>query len=589
MIKLDTEHDTPELYQEGVLDNALKAAGDIDANKIKEVWKNADKGIYDKAKILDDEGLKKLNKKGAEVNKKLSKNVVNNSSIIARAKNSVLQFPIYVTQGIRINEAQIISKMFERVYTTLVQTVLSQNLIIDANEANNLVFLKQFHTNLTESAEVLINKYYEAIDNIDQMMSESIFHKVQITDKVFAEFRVVPTTNETLIMENARLANEPLQGFFYLREKSEKEEWEEDTYSKRFNKLTPEEKEKLKNEDRKTLEKGNKREIEQEGGKPEKVLTEEEIADLAKEHNLMLDGKHPDVEAMQKIIRTGKERIDFIYANTNRRVQVRKNKKGEWEYYVAAVEGKTVTRDSHKEVDVKFRDAVEAPRLLKDVDIKKINGMLPYSIEATFRLKTDQGLDRDVRYIIGIKSIMHLISIKDLTEDLREIITGKIKTLQKVRYKTGEITFKDYFFNIKGLKADAAKHINYDKRWLNTLKRLGEYETMNGTLLKSGIKAITGGHIPIPNGTLVLSQPEVTKLTNETGIDLSIVSNAKRLAKSLFLIGVVIIDSTAGTMRVLFTDSDVSWDVQSLASIDAELSKTDNSQLMKELNRMVNK
>ena len=41
-------------------------------------------------------------------------------SIVARARNSVLQFPVYVTQGIRVDEAHVISKLFERVYTTLV-------------------------------------------------------------------------------------------------------------------------------------------------------------------------------------------------------------------------------------------------------------------------------------------------------------------------------------------------------------------------------------------------------------------------------------------------------------------------------------
>ena len=90
-------------------------------------------------------------------------------------------------------------------------------------------------------------------------------------------------------------------------------------------------------------------------------------------------------------------------------------------------------------------------------------------------------------------------------------------------------------------------------------------------LVKKGVQAITGGHVPIPNGTMVLAQSDVTKLVNETGIDLSMVSNVKRLAKALFLIGVVIIDATAGTMRVIFPDSDSSWDVQSLSSIDAEL------------------
>ena len=57
---------------------------------------------------------------------------------------------------------------------------------------------------------------------------------------------------------------------------------------------------------------------------------------------------------------------------------------------------------------------------------------------------------------------------------------------------------------------------------------------------------------------------------------------------NLFLIAIAIVDPSAGTMKVLF-DQDVNWDVQSLAAIDAEVSKMDNSNLMKELNKMVNK
>ena len=146
----------------------------------------------------------------------------------------------------------------------------------------------------------------------------------------------------------------------------------------------------------------------------------------------------------------------------------------------------------------------------------------------------------------------------------------------------------DYLFNTKGIKNDAAKSVNYNKKWLNTLKRLGEWEKTNGSLLKSPANFLAGGNVPIPNGTIVLTQTDVTTMMNQTGIDLSVVSNAKRLARSLFLIAVCIVDSSAGTMRVLFPDSSNDWDVQSLASIDAELSKTDNSQLMRELNRMVN-
>jgi hypothetical protein len=57
----------------------------------------------------------------------------------------------------------------------------------------------------------------------------------------------------------------------------------------------------------------------------------------------------------------------------------------------------------------------------------------------------------------------------------------------------------------------------------------------------------------------------------------------------LFLIAVGIVDSSAGTIKILFPDRSSSWDIQSLAAIDAEVSKTDNSELMKELNKVINK
>jgi hypothetical protein len=98
-----------------------------------------------------------------------------------------------------------------------------------------------------------------------------------------------------------------------------------------------------------------------------------------------------------------------------------------------------------------------------------------------------------------------------------------------------------------------------------------------------------GGVRPIPNGTLVLSNIDVVALKSSTGIDLNSVSAVKSLARNLFLIAVCIVDESAGTLKVLFPDADNEWDTQSLSSIDAELSKTDNSALMKELNKAVNR
>ena len=553
MTTLTSKTENTELLQEGPYD--------VDLDKVKDAWKDRndpakDTNLRDVAKAADVHAIQPAGNVLDKANQILNTQRASTASIITRAKKSVLQFPIYITQGIRINEAHIISKAFERVYATLVQTVLSQNPIIDEEEANNLVFLKQFHTNLREAAENIHNRYYIPIDEFDKMMKESVFHSVQLSNNVFLEFRVVPTVNQDLIMENARLLNEPLSGFSFLTEKLKRD-------SEELTKDSPEHV--LSNAELETVREAVNKERQKQG-----------LPELA------------DINALRREIDSGKVhyRFDGRVLRMRRRPVVGPNGQPTSrvipEVYVGRASLKTV---STTEEDI--RDAVKAPIFLKDSEIKKINGMLPYTLEVSFRLRLKDGShDRDVRFIIGIKSVLHLISPSDLSEDLRELVTGNIKSLQKVRYKTGELNFKDYWFNLKGLKADAAKHINYNKRWLNTLKRLGEYDKMHGTFFKNPTKMLTGGDVPIPNGTLILSQPEVTKLTNETGIDLSVVSNAKRLAKTLFLIGIVIVDSTAGSMKVLFPDSDVDWDVQSLSSLETEVGKTDDSRLLRELNRL---
>ena len=593
-----TTHESPIQEAGGILDATFNAL-DINANQIKQDWENSAKGIDDKLASVNNNGVKKVRDVADTIqNGVLSKQTVDTRSIIARARNSVLQFPIYITQTLRVNEAQIIAKMFERVYTTLVQAVLAQNVIVNEEDLNNLVFLKQFHTNISEATDFFVNNYYEPIDEIDHMMSESMFYTQKLTDECIVEFRVVPTTDQDLIIENARLMNEPLTGFLYLKEAVATPSVSKDEYSKNDDptrKTTIEKTNKNVTVSEKELEEMAKEQASLTG--EEKRLLDMSYAEIKnKAENENLDASKGEINiAITNMLNDKKKaenKVDIALEKIKK--DIKSNAKGK--YGIQFVNGKFIrsemsvkTQNTEKPKE-QIRPAADLPKLLRDSDIKKINGLLPYTMEVTFRVKLKNGtLDRDVKYIIGVKSVMHLIRTQDLAEDLRELVTGKIKSLQKVRYKTGEIGFMDYMFNVKNIKKDAAKHINYNKRWLNTLKRLSEYDRINGSYLKTPAKLLTNGAPPIPNGTLVLSQPDVTTLMNQTGIDLSIVSNAKRLAKNLFLIAIVIVDSSAGSMRVLFPDSDNNWDVQSLASIDAEVSKTDNSQLMKELNQMVNK
>ena len=563
-------YDQNDLFSEGIINDAIKNAAGVDVDELKADLEY-DKGLANKASRIYNDGLSKAEDNLGAIDKRLKRYKVDTRSIVARARNSVLQFPIYVTQTLRVNEAQIIAGLFERVYTTLVQTVLSHNQILDEDEANNLVFLKKYHTNLKEAADVIANKYYEPIDDLDEMMYNSIFYSQKINENCDVEFRVIPCTDKDLIMENARLINEPLEGFVYLKEhiettttsRAELKKLSKDDISDIAKELN------CSDNDIKTAIKINSTIDNKSISRAIKIASKDEDK-LTDEDNEWIEDNKSFFNSNKKWLADNKE----WFTKNHKNIQNYSFRDGS---YVRKQQDITKsTKDNGKPID--------APEILKDSDIKKLNNILPYTISATFRIRTRTGIERDVKYIIGIKSVLHLIRTQDLLEDLQELVTGNIKSLQKVRYKTGEIKFADYFFNIKNLKADAAKNINHNKKWINTLKRLSEYHKMNGSIVKKPMS-----NNPIPNGTLILAQPDVTMLTNETGIDLSKVSNAKRLAKSLFLIAVVIVDSSAGSMRVLFPDTDTDWDVQSLGAIESELAKTDNSQLMREINRMVNR
>lgn len=553
--------------------------------------------------IIDDVSAKgdKVSETLDKVDTKMDQHVINAKSIVARSRNSVLQFPVYCTQSIRVNEAQIISKLFERVYTSFVQTALAQNPVLEEDEVNNLVFLQKFHTNLKESTELKIyNEYYTPIDTIDEMVKESVYYSEWVTPTMNVEFKIC-APDQDLVKENARLINEPLTGLRYLQEADrlrskdamfrDHDDKVEERETKESNKrLTEDEIKEIAMKDVKLnavelqIMKMSREDMRKDALDRNPDMTEDELND---EIRALLKIKNEGNKKIQQAIKDFKDDAKKSSDDPTKKI---KRYEFDGTGYIdtkVKVNNQKVTTRTTKALTVKA--PIEAPKLLRDADIKKINGMLPYTIDATFRVRAKNGVGYDVHFIIGVKTVLHLINVNDLKDDLQEIITGNIKSLQKVRYKTGEIKFMDYIFNFKGLKKDAAKRINYNKKWINSLKRMADYNKLNGTMYKKATDYAFKGSVAIPNGTIILSQSDVTSLIDSTGIDLGKVSNAKRLAKSLFLIAVAIVDPSAGSMKVLFPDSDNDWDIQSLAAIDAELAKTDNSQIMRELNRMVNK
>ena len=529
-------------------------------------------GVVNKANTLDDNIIQRPAAALGRIDDQLKQRTLDSRSIVARAKNSILHFPVYCSNVIRVDTAQIIAGLLERTLATLVQVVIAQQKTLTEEEANNLEFLKQYHVNLREAADAIVNKYYQPIDEFDSMMKDAIFYRTQLSENMIVEFRSIPTVDQNLIMESARLVEDPLAGFAYYAEAPAKVGHSAPRDITRRG---------MKGRDGMEISTTYK----------DREISDQDFSNTLRDENrrrVAAGQKETTVEELKQRIRNG----DHLKIG-NRDVE-----------YVPPMQrrdrnGNPLTDDNgnpimepekfiHPQLQIKdsmpgLSKPVDVPVMLKETEIKKLNNMLPYTMEVSFVMKTDQGL-RDVKYIIGVKTVFHPISRLDLAGDLREIVTGNVRSLQRVRYKTGEISLMDYLFNIKGLKDDASKHINHNKRWLNTLKRLGEYERLHGSIFKAPTKFITDGNVPIPNATLILSQPDVSILLNETGIDLTDVSIIKRLAKSLFLITVIIVDKDTSTFRIIHPDDDYpAWDTQSLSAAEAEVSKTDYSTMMREL------
>lgn len=542
----------------------------------------------------------------------INKARVNNKSIVTRAKKSIFNFPIFISQSIRINEAHIISKMFERVYATFVQTVIAQNQRVSEDEFNDLEFLKKIHTNLdrdlAESTDIPAgyNIYYKPIDFTDECLHDSLYKKIKLTENVSVIFKGIDPRGRhyDLAAMHQRLINEPLKGFSYLSEDvAHKGSRSTERKSGDYLDMDGQIKIIAKNT-------GNVNGInlykkfkgaDEISAKDAGFGVFEDLRSMG--HDAYIGSKGNIYYKIGKNKYTNKydvltpQQLSDIFSALDDKHSlpgdVLKDRNGKWMY-----KGRIETTKDMSYEDPQFgkwgnlsADYGSAPKLLRDSDIKKINGMLPYTIEAKIMVKNFKGLagDSGISIVIGVKSILHIIQPKDLGDDIKDIILGNIKKIQKVRYTTGEITFKDYLFGMTGAKKAAAQTYKGKKKWLSVLKRLGDYSKMYSSALKDPVMALNKGVVPIPNATMVLTSLDVENIKSNSGVDLNKVSVVRILAKQLFLICFVIVDSSAGKMKVLYPESDTDWDVQSLASVETDLAKTDNSELVKELNRVVNR
>ena len=219
-----------------------------------------------------------------------------------------------------------------------------------------------------------------------------------------------------------------------------------------------------------------------------------------------------------------------------------------------------------------------APKLT-DRDLKKSNDLLPYAIEVRLiAVNARKEFVNFVDVVIGIKTILHSVSSEEMVKNIGMIMMNRDPLFKFLKWTTGEISFfKDLVLNLNEIRYNAASTGKGKLPYFNTLQRLKKQ--------KIAMNNFTSPRFILPNSTFVLSTYEVDVLRDQYGVDLRDATTAKSLINKLFLIGLVIVDVTDDSLKVMY-DGDSSFQYYSLSVLERE-NLTNQTLLNREIGRML--
>lgn len=244
----------------------------------------------------------------------------------------------------------------------------------------------------------------------------------------------------------------------------------------------------------------------------------------------------------------------------------------------------------------KMNDArIKTPQFLDETKIQKLNTMKPLMMSVDLNVVDKNGsLSRPVSYVVGVKCHIRLIDSDILPEVAAYPLKEMNKNLRKVKWRAGELKFgRDILWKKTAKKQTAADSRDPKRKWY---RRLYELAHMSGdgtaaASVKNGKSPwanwwqdkLTGGnnkdvgHGLIPNATIVMSKSDIDNIKREKGIDLLNGKKAAKFCKELFLIGLIVIDNDAESVKVMLPDLHDDYEVQSIAAINKQLATLDTA------------
>ena len=495
--------------------------------------------------------------KGLTVGRELYTKLKNGpaQSIAARAAKNIFEFPVFVSKSVPLNYATATCSLLEQMYASFLQMTISLAPIVD---------MEAIHSGNPFSGlkTASINSFLECGDW--EFSQEACYNRIQSENGTF-EFSLVQYNDDTAhaILESVENMNI-------------------DHYTHFFTEAKTDDKGKGKDKDK--------------GPKP---LRETELDELGYRNEPITDDKG-NVIGQKTTTRKDRQEVrdqaraedDLGYQfDGNGGVTTRADRKEQREELASQMNFQKTKNDHIRtRIDSINQAEMQAPVMLRDQDVTKINTMKPLLMNAQMGYveKNNSGEAigiQKMNYVVGVKTFVRLIDPKMMPEVVKFPDKNNV-LLKRAKYRAGELKYwRDFKFDIKG-KKQAAYDIGMtpEKKWYHRLYQMAHLrdDALAPMMAAGGLKGLskkwnTARTGMIPNCSIVITQEDVNYIKSETGKDLMKPGTAASLCREMFLISFVVIDIDQEAVKILIPDMHKDFEVQSLDAINKQLSVLNTS------------
>lgn len=532
------------------------------------------------------------------------------TSIAKLSSAATLQFPVITSRSINVDTAQTVVKALERQYAMFIQMVISMNPYLDLEKDRNLQgYLRNIHQNnvgimdLKESAMSLYSDDFgrtllfslnegcngqvlasnrEQMFNPEEYLNNKILNNLYASKEISLEnamlnldyyykknpeiltekykptkkqikreraFKIknnIPLDDDDLYDENGNFsiekAMDPLPDF--AKEANNKAKNSKINNSK--NNVKPEDPNSSYHQNNNyDVEPSNNKNEQKQSNLKNKQFSHQKMMDR---HKMRMDNANLELNK-QKLQQKNQETENLI----NEKKFKHELQKTKWDY-----QSKTAVK-------------------LSDNDVKKCNELVPTTLSLTLQVKDGSNFGGVSNFVIGVKGLLHPVNSDDMISNLLSGYKSGNKFFNFLRWSSGEIKFiKDLILNMDNIREDVVrKHAKNGSGWWSVLKRRRNI---------AALRRIKGSGRILPNTTIVCSINEIDELKEAYGVDLMNPTSIKKIMKTFFLLGFVVVDDSQELCHFIF-DGENNYQVVSFNGLEKENnSKNDFKDIYKLIN-----